>query len=56
MKASFIGIMTHWIQVIKKGEWKLEGHVMALHGLSGEKNLGHYIVGLCDHMGLIVLK
>lgn len=40
----------------KKGEWKLEGRVIALRGLSGDhggKNLGRYVVGLCDRVGLI---
>ena len=40
----------------KKGEWSLEAKVVALRGLSGNhggKNLGRYIVGLCDRVGLI---
>ena len=55
-KEGFIGMMAHWIQVSKKGEWSLEAKVVALCGLSGDhggKNLGCYVVGLCDCVGLI---
>lgn len=40
----------------KNGEWELESNVIALRGLSGDhggKNLGRYVVGLCDRVGLI---
>ena len=56
MKEGFVGMMAHWIQVSKKGEWSLEAKVIVLCGLSGDhsgKNLGHYVVGLCDRVGLI---
>jgi hypothetical protein len=42
--------------VTKKGEWVLEARVIALRGLSGNhggKNLGRYVVGLCDRVGLM---
>ncbi|KAF8676686.1 hypothetical protein AX14_004846 [Amanita brunnescens Koide BX004] len=55
-KLGFIGITAHWIRVMDKGEWVLDARVIALRGLSGDhggKNLGRYIIGLCDHMGLI---
>ena len=51
MKLGFVGITVHWIQVTDKGEWVLDAHVIALHGLLGDhsgKNLGCYIVGLSD--------
>ena len=37
------------------GEWVLEANVIALCSLSGDhggKNLGRYVVGLCDRVGL----
>lgn len=55
-KAGFVGVTAHWIQVTEKGEWGLEASVIALRGLSGGhdgKNLGRYVVGLCDRVGLI---
>ena len=55
-KVRFLGITAHWIRVTKRGEWVLEVNVIALRGLSGDqsgKNLGHYVVGLCDRVGLI---
>jgi hypothetical protein len=55
-RAGFIGITAHWIRVTKKGEWVLEARVIALRGLSGNhggKNLGRYVVGLCDRVGLM---
>lgn len=54
--ASFIGITAHWIRVTKEGDWLLEASVIALRGLSGNhggKNLGRYVVGLCDRVGII---
>ena len=56
MKVGFVGITAHWIQVVKSGEWCLKANMIVLHGLSGDhggKNLGHYIAGLCDCVGLI---
>jgi hypothetical protein len=50
-----VGITAHWIRVTKSGEWKLEGNVIALRGLVGEhggKNLGRYVAGLCDRVGI----
>ena len=54
--ASFIGITAHWIWVTKEGDWLLEASVIALCGLSGNhggKNLGRYVIGLCDRVGII---
>ena len=55
-KVGFVGMTAHWIRVVKGGEWSLEGRIIALRGLSGNhggKNMGRYVVGLCDHIGLI---
>lgn len=55
-KEGFLGITAHWIQITEKGEWVLESSVIALRGLSGDhggKNLGRYVAGLCDRVGLI---
>ena len=41
---------------MKEGDWLLEASVIVLRGLSGNhggKNLGHYVVGLCDRVGII---
>ena len=58
-RAGFVGITAHWIQVTKSREWKLEGNVITLHGLVGEhggKNLGCYVAGLCNCVGIIGRK
>jgi hypothetical protein len=55
-KEGFLGITGHWIDVTEKGEWELESKILALRGLSGDhggKNLGRYVVGLCDRVGVI---
>ena len=55
-KEGFVGITAHWIRVTEEGEWDLESGVIALRGVSGNhggKNLGRYVVGLCDRVGLI---
>lgn len=54
-----MGITAHWIRVTEKKEWKLESNVIALRGLSGAhggKNLGRYVVGLCNRVDLIGQK
>lgn len=51
-----MGMTAHWIRVTKDGLWLLEACVIALRGLSGDhggKNLGRYVAGLCDRVGLI---
>jgi hypothetical protein len=52
----FIGVTLHWIHVDGSGKWSLKSAVIGMHGLSGNhggKNMGRYIVGLCDRVGLI---
>ena len=44
----------HWIDV-KEGMWKLRSEVVGFKPVSGEHsgwNLGRYIVGLCEHIGI----
>ena len=53
-KASFLGMTAHWIEV-KQGTWKLRSEVVGFKPVSGDHsgwNLGQYIVGLCDHIGI----
>jgi hypothetical protein len=55
-KAGFVGMTGHWIRVTKEGRWLLEARVLALRALSGDhggKNLGRYVVGSCDRVGLM---
>ena len=50
MKASFLGVMAHWIEV-KDGKWTLHVEVIRFQGISGEHsgaNLGWYFVGVCE--------
>ena len=45
----------HWIHV-ESSKWTLKSAVIGMRGLSGNhggKNLGRYIAGLCDRVGLI---
>lgn len=54
-KASFLGMTAHWIEV-DEGKWSLISEVVGFKGLSGEHtgaNLGRYIVGLCDRVGIM---
>jgi hypothetical protein len=54
-KASFLGLTTHWIEV-KKNKWNLCSQVIAFCGVSGAHsgvNLGRYIVGLCERVGIV---
>ena len=53
-KGAFMGVTAHWID-IEEGKWKLHAEVMAFRALSGDhggENLGRYMVGLCDHVGI----
>ena len=53
-KASFLGMMAHWIDV-KEGTWKLRSEVVGFKPVSGDHsgwNLGCYIVGLCERVGI----
>lgn len=54
MKASFLGLTGHWIDV-KDGAWELWAEVLAFQALSGNhssENLGRYLVSLCNHVGI----
>ena len=45
----------HWIDV-KDGEWKLRSEVIGFRGLSGNHggdNLGKYLVGLYERVGIM---
>jgi hypothetical protein len=53
-KASFLGMTAHWIEV-KEGKWKLRSEVIGFKPVSGDHsgwNLGRYIMGLCDRVGI----
>jgi hypothetical protein len=54
-KVSFLGMTVSWIEV-KNGKWKLRSEVVRFQPVSGDHsgwNLGRYIVGLCDHVGIL---
>ena len=45
----------HWIQVLE-GKWTLKVAVIgfkALSGMHSGENLGRYVVGLLDHVGIM---
>ncbi len=53
-KGSFLGMTASWIEV-KGGKWKLRSEVVGFQPVSGDHsgwNLGQYIVGLCDRVGI----
>ncbi len=53
-KGSFLGMTASWIEV-KGGKWKLRSKVVEFQLVSGDHsgwNLGQYIVGLCDRVGI----
>src|ERR1700730_15527756 len=46
----------HWIHVSDEGKWGLRSAVIGMRGLSGNhssKNLGRYVVSLCDRIGVL---
>lgn len=46
----------HWIDVDPKGGWTLRSEVIGFRGLSGAHtgdNLGRYVIGLCERVGII---
>ncbi|RDB23358.1 putative AC transposase [Hypsizygus marmoreus] len=50
-KASFLGMMAHWIDVVKG-----KSEVIAFQGILGDHsglNLGRYFVGCCDRVGIM---
>ena len=53
-KASFLGMTAHWIEV-KERTWKMRSEVVGFKPISGDHsgwNLGRYIVGLCERVGI----
>jgi hypothetical protein len=53
-KASFLGMTAHWIEE-KERTWKLRSEVVGFKPISGDHsgwNLGRYIVGLCERVGI----
>lgn len=53
-QSSFLGMTAHWIDV-NNGKWLLHLEVVGFKAVLGECsgwNLGRYIVGLCNHVGI----
>ena len=54
-KMGFLGMTAHWIEV-KGKEWKMRAEVIGFKALSGAhtgENLGRYVVGLLDRVGIM---
>ena len=54
MKKGFLGLTAHWIAVEEK-VWELQVAVIRFKSISGGHdglNLGRYMVGLTDHIGI----
>ena len=54
MKVGFLGVTVHWIGV-KERKWVLNAAVIGLKEIVGTHkgdNLGRYIIGLCDRVGI----
>lgn len=55
MKAGFLGMTVHWIEV-NKGKWRMRAEVIGFKALSGAhsgENLGRYAMGLLDQVGIM---
>ena len=56
-KESFMGITTHWIKIDAMTRiWSLSSQVIAFCSVAGSHdgyNLGRYLVGLCERIGII---
>ena len=53
-KGSFLGMTAHWIDV-NDGKWRLRSEVVRFQAISGNHsgmNLGRYLMGLCDRVGI----
>jgi hypothetical protein len=53
-KGSYLGVTAHWIEVVGK-KWELRTNVIGFRAISGEHsgwNLGRYLIGACDRMGI----
>ena len=58
MKMGFLGMTAHWIEV-KEEIWTMRAEVIGFKVLSGthsRENLGRYMVGLFDHVGIMSEK
>ena len=58
MKMGFLGMTAHWIKV-KENIWNMRGEVIEFKALSSThsgENLGHYTMGLLDHVGIMSQK
>jgi hypothetical protein len=54
-KMGFMGMTAHWIEV-KEKRWKIRAEVIGFKALSGNhsgENLGKYVVGLLDRVGVM---
>ena len=53
-KTSYIGMTAHWIDM-RDGKRELRGEVVGLRVILGDHggdNLGRYVIGLCDCVGI----
>jgi len=53
-KEAFLGVTAHWIE-IREGKWKVQAEVIGFQSISGNhsgENLGRYIVGVFDRVGI----
>jgi len=54
-KAAFLGVTAHWIE-IREGRWMVRAEVVGFQSISGDhsgENLGRYIVGIFDRVGIM---
>ena len=56
-KESFMGITAHWIEIDAMTHiWSLSSQVIAFCSVASSHdgyNIGQYLVGLCEHVGII---
>lgn len=53
-KVGYLGATAQWIEV-KNGLWKLRSEVIGFQAISGDHsglNLGRYLIGICDCVGI----
>jgi hypothetical protein len=56
MKAGFLGMTAHWIEVKAGDKWKMHSEVIGFRTISGDhsgQNLRRYFVAVCDRIGII---
>jgi hypothetical protein len=55
----YLGATAHWIHVdAKTSKWSLQSETVgfrSIFGMHNGKNLGRYLVGICDRIGLMSL-